>query len=147
MSKTVPFRKTSTPGNQVKLWYFFAVRSFDLIKEHCMDDNVLKKFISICTDEASTNIRFNDSLFTHLAEEYSYAILFWCIVFCCIISCCWLLSDMKNWLMKLYYLSNKNTKKLRSLKELIDELDSLVDLTDNFVQDDVVTSIRNCGTR
>ena len=47
--------------------------------------------------------------------------------------------------MKLYYLYNKNIKKLRSLKELIDELDSLVDLTDNFIEDDGMPPIRACG--
>ena len=31
-------------------------RSYDLIKEHCMDENVLKKSILICMDTASTNI-------------------------------------------------------------------------------------------
>ena len=36
--------------------------------------------------------------------------------------------------------------KLRSLKELIDELDDLVDLTD-FIEDDHVAPIRICGTR
>ena len=49
--------------------------------------------------------------------------------------------------MKLYYLYNKSTKKLRSLKELIDELDYLVDLTGNFIKDDGVASIKAFGTR
>ena len=31
-------------------------RSYDLIKEHCMGDSVLKKSILICNDTASTNI-------------------------------------------------------------------------------------------
>ena len=35
--------------------------------------------------------------------------------------------------MKLYYLYNKITKKIRSLQEFIDKLDSLVDLRDNFI--------------
>ena len=54
-----------------------------------------------------------------------------------------LLNDIKYCLMKLYYLYIKSTKKLRSLKEPIDELDGLVDLTDN----NGVASIRSCGTR
>ena len=36
--------------------------------------------------------------------------------------------------MKSCYLYNKNTKKLRSLKQLIDQLDDLVDVTDNFIE-------------
>ena len=48
--------------------------------------------------------------------------------------------------MKLYYLLNKRKEKLRSLKELIDEFDSLVDLTD-FTEDDGVASIRACESR
>ena len=47
--------------------------------------------------------------------------------------------------MKLYYLYNKSTKKLRSLKELIDELDSLVDLTGNFIEDNGMAPIIACG--
>lgn len=42
---------------------------------------------------------------------------------------------------KLNYLRNKSTKTLLSLTELIDELDSLVDLTDNFIEDEVVAPI------
>ena len=55
-------------------------RSFDLIEEHCMDDNLPKKFISICTNGSLTNIGFNDNLFTHIAEEHSHSIHFWCII-------------------------------------------------------------------
>ena len=54
-------------------------RSFNLIKEHCIDDNVLKNFISNYTDRASTNIGCNDNLFTRLVEEHSHLIPFWCI--------------------------------------------------------------------
>lgn len=42
---------------------------------------------------------------------------------------------------KLNYLRNKSTKTLLSLTELIDELDSLVDLTDNFIEDENVAPI------
>lgn len=42
---------------------------------------------------------------------------------------------------KLNYLRNKSTKMLLSLTELIDELDSLVDLTDNFIEDEGVAPI------
>lgn len=42
---------------------------------------------------------------------------------------------------KLNYLRNKSTKTLLSLTELIDELDSLVDLTDNFIEDEGVAPI------
>ena len=55
-------------------------RFFNLIKEHCIDDNVLKNFISNYTDRASTNIGCNDNLFTRLVEEHSHLIPFWCIV-------------------------------------------------------------------
>ena len=49
--------------------------------------------------------------------------------------------------MKLYYLYNKSTKKLSSLKQLIDELDDLVDLTENFIEDDGAAPMKACGTR
>ena len=45
-------------------------RSFDLIKEHCMDNSVLKQFISICTDGESTSMGCNNSLFTCLIEKH-----------------------------------------------------------------------------
>ena len=51
-------------------------RSFDLITEHCMGDNVLKKNYY----RALTSIGCNDSLFTSLIEEHSHLIPFWCIV-------------------------------------------------------------------
>ena len=46
-------------------------RSFYFVKEHCINDNVLKKFISIYTEGASMSIEFNDCSFPHQAEEYS----------------------------------------------------------------------------
>ena len=49
--------------------------------------------------------------------------------------------------MKLYYLHNKSIKKLKSLKEPRDELDSLVDLIENFVEDDGVAHIITFETR
>ena len=49
--------------------------------------------------------------------------------------------------MKLYYLYNKNRKKARSLKELIDEPDGVVELTNNFIEGDGVALNRACGTR
>ena len=49
--------------------------------------------------------------------------------------------------MKLYYLYNKSTEKLRSLKKFAAELDDLVDLTKNFMEDDVAAPIRACATR
>ena len=53
----------------------------------------------------------------------------------------------KECLMKLFYLYNKSTKKVRSLKELIDEFDGLMDLTDNFIEYDCVAPIRVYRTR
>ena len=41
-------------------------RSFELSKTHSMDDNVLKKIISICKDRASLNIGYKNSFFTSL---------------------------------------------------------------------------------
>ena len=53
----------------------------------------------------------------------------------------------KECLIKLFYLYNKSTKKVRSLKELIDEFDGLMDLTDNFIAYDCVAPIRVYRTR
>ena len=39
-----------------------------------------------------------------------------------------MLNDIKECLIKLFCLYNKSTEKLRSLKELIDELDDFMDL-------------------
>ena len=127
-------------------------RSFDLIKQFCGGDDMLKKFISICTDRASANIGCNDSLFTRLAEKHPYLIPFWCIIHQLELAIKdsiddGLLHDIKECLLKLYYLYNKSTKKLRSLKELISELDGLLDLNDNPIGDDGVAPIKACGTR
>ena len=45
-----------------------------------MDESVLKKFISICTCVASSNIGCSDSLFTRLVEENSHLIPSKCII-------------------------------------------------------------------
>lgn len=58
-----------------------------------------------------------------------------------------MLNDIKECLMKLHFLYNKSTKKLRSLKELMDELNGLVDLTDNFTEDNGVAPIKASGTK
>ena len=58
-----------------------------------------------------------------------------------------LLNDIKECLTNLNYLNNKSTKKLRSSKKLIGELDRFVDLTDNFIEDDGVAPIVTHGTR
>ena len=105
-----------------------------------MDDNVLKKFISICTDGC------NDSSLTRLVEERSHVTPFWCIIHELELAikesiAKGLLNDIKDCLMNLYYLYNKTTKKLRSLKKLIDEFDGLVDLTVSFIEDDGVAPI------
>ena len=113
---------------------------------------MLKTFISICTDGASANIGCNDSLVTRLAEEHPDLIPFWCIVHQLELAIKdsigdGLLHDIKECLLKLYYLYNKSTKKLRSLKELISELDGLSDLNDNTIGDDGVAPIKACGTK
>ena len=58
-----------------------------------------------------------------------------------------LLNEIKECLMKLCYLYNKSSKKLGSLKELIDELNNFVDLTDNFIEVDREAPIKACGIR
>ena len=35
-------------------------RSFELLKEHCNNESILDKFISMCTDGASTNLGCNN---------------------------------------------------------------------------------------
>ena len=49
--------------------------------------------------------------------------------------------------MKLYQLYKKSTKKLRSLKDFIDELAGLLDLTDNFIGRNGLALIRASGAR
>ena len=63
LRKLPDVQDVSTHGNVLKTC---LDRSFDLIKEHCMYDNVLKKFILICTDGTSTNLGCNNSLFTRI---------------------------------------------------------------------------------
>ena len=103
-------------------------------------------------DGASTNIGCKDSLFKCVVEEHSHLIPFRLIIHQLELAIKEsggkiLLNDIKECLLKLYCLYNKSAKKLRSLKELIDEIDGLVDLTDNFVEDDGVAPIQACGTR
>ena len=54
-------------------------KSLTLLNQHSLDENVFKRFISICTDGASTNIGCNDSSYTHLLIEHPHLIAFWCV--------------------------------------------------------------------
>ena len=114
-----------------------------------MDDNVLKKFLSTCMKRASTNIGYNESLFTGLLELHLHFIPFIQELELAVKESIAkeLLNDIKECLKNLYYLSNKSTKKLRSLKKLINVLDGLVDLTDNCVEDNSVAPITAYGIR
>ena len=58
-----------------------------------------------------------------------------------------LLNDIKECLMKLYYLYEESSTKLRSLNQLVKDLDGLVDLVDNPTEDNGVAPIKACGTR
>ena len=109
-----------------------------------------KSVFLMCTNKTSTNLGCNNSFFTHLVEEHSHVVPFWRIVHQ------WelvikeyvsreLLSNIKECLIKLLY--NKNTKKLTTLRELIDKLIDFVDFTDNFEENDCGAYIRACGTR
>ena len=49
--------------------------------------------------------------------------------------------------MKLYYLYEESSTKLRSLNQLVKDLDGLVDLVDNPTEDNGVAPIKACGTR
>ena len=44
-------------------------------------------------------------------------------------------------------IQNEITKKLSPLKELVDQLDGLVNLTDNCIEDDGMAPIKGCGAR
>ena len=58
-----------------------------------------------------------------------------------------MLNDIREYLLNLYYLYRKSKTELRALENIVDELDGLVDLADNFINDDGVATIRACGTR
>ena len=58
-----------------------------------------------------------------------------------------LLNDIKECLMKLYYLYEESSTKLRSLNQLVKDLDGLVDLVDNPTEDNGVAPLKVCGTR
>ena len=47
--------------------------------------------------------------------------------------------------MKSYYFYNESEKKPRPLKELMNELDGLVYLTDDFIEDNYAAPIKSCG--
>ena len=84
-----------------------------------MEDNVLKKFSSICTDSATTNVGCNDTFFTGLVENHLHYIPLWCTFHQLQLAIkesavTVLLNDIKECLMKLHYLYKKSTKKLRS---------------------------------
>ena len=90
-------------------------KSFALLKQHSLDEDVLKKFISICTDGASTNIGCNDSLCTRLLIEHPHLIAFWCVCHQLELAIkdsigTGLLSDIQDCVMKLYYLYQKSSK-------------------------------------
>ena len=48
-------------------------------------------------------------------------------------------------LVKSYYFYNESEKKPRPLKELMNELDGLVYLTDDFIEDNYAAPIKSCG--
>ena len=111
-----------------------------------------KSSFSICTYKSSINIGCNNSLFARLVEEHLDLIPLWCIIQQLELTIKesigkGLLNDIKECWMKLYCLCNKITKKFRSLQELADELDGLMDLTDNIFENSSVTLIRTCGAR
>ena len=62
--------------------------------------------------------------------------------------CC---DSIAKWYQRMFneitLLIQEKYKEAKILKELIDELDSLIDLTDNFIDDDDVAPIRVCGIR
>ena len=112
----------------------------------------LRKLISMWKNRVSMNIGCNDNLFTCLVGEHSHLVPFWCIVHQLELAmegsiAKGLLNDIKECLKKLYHLYNKSTKKLRSLREPINELGDFVDLTDNFIKSDGVAPLRSFGTR
>ena len=81
---------------------------------------MLKTYISICIDGASTTIGCNDSLFIRPVEEQSHLR---CIMYQLELAikesiAKGLLKEcfIKECLMNLYYLHNKSAKKLKSLK-------------------------------
>ena len=130
--------------------------NFDALKQKFVSyynfDALKQKFVSICTDGASTNIGCNNSLYAQLLEDYPHLLSFWCICHRLELAIKdaignGLLSDIKECLLRLYYLYNKSSKKLRSLEELIKDLEGLIALQDSCIEDEGIAPMKACGTR
>ena len=57
------------------------------------------------------------------------------------------MGDIKECLMKMYYLYNKSSKELRSLEGLLYDLQGLVELEGYYIEDTGTALIKVCVTR
>ena len=135
------------------------IKSLNILEPYYNFDALKQKFVSICTDGASTDIGCNNSLYAQLLEDYPHLLSFWCICHRLELAIKdaignGLLSDIKECLLRLYYLYNKSSKKLRSLEELIKDLEGLIKdlegliaLQDSCIEDEGIAPMKACGTR
>ena len=128
------------------------IKSLKILEPYYNFDALKQKFVSICTDGASTNIGCNNSLYAQLLEDYPHLLSFWCICHRLELAIKdaignGLLSDIKECLLRLYYLYNKRSKKLRSLEELIKDLEGQIALQDSCIEDEGIAPMKACGTR
>ena len=128
------------------------IKSLKILESYYNFNALKQKFVSICTDGASTNIGCNNSLYAQLLEDYPHLLSFWRICHSLELAIKdaignGLLSDIKECLLRLYYLYNKSSKKLRSLEELIKDLEGLIALQDSCIEDEGILPMKACGTR
>ena len=57
------------------------------------------------------------------------------------------MEQIKECILRMYYLYNKRSKKLRSLEDLFTELEGLIELHDSYSEGQGVAPMKACGTR
>ena len=118
-------------------------------------DELMKKFIGMCSDGASVNTGVKNGLGALLREQYPHLYLFWCVCHRLELAVQdafkgTLLFDIKEMLMRLYYLYDKSPKKLRSLKELHKSLEETLkdESEDSYLEySNGIAPLKSHGTR
>ena len=113
--------------------------------------------MGVCTDGASVNTGVKNGLGALLKEEYPHIFVFWCVCHRLELAIQdafkgTLLFDIKEILMRLYYLYDKSPKKLRSLHVLHGALADMIredgeDGEVDYIDDTGITPLKSHGTR
>lgn len=135
----------------------------DLLK--CFDDinlinyvTLSRKIFSLCTDVTSVNTGCNSGL-ALLKENFQWLLPQWCICHRLELALqdafkSTILNEIREMLMRLFYLYKKSLKLLRSLRELSESISELTDnddaeliVKDNILSDAGIIPLKSYGTR